>query len=345
MDALKIILWVLVGVFLLMIIYSLLVYFIIAETLKKRTDKNPLLQYYTSSDYPDLKAVPITFKSKEGVNLNGFHYGSEASSDSDYLLLFFHGIGAGHESYTTLINDLVTSLKTPLIAFDYTGCDLSEGSKIPSTLQALSDAEELLKYLKTSEYSNKKLILVGHSWGGFVASNLAKLDDEKKVVGVISLNGITNFAKTYQKMGHAPALFPFIYNSLSFIHYRKLAFMNTAKSIKNTAIPHLFVHGLLDKAVSFKDFIAPLMFQSVDNKNIFFHLEKEKFHNAYLTLESEKNLQLLQKDLQELGNKKSDKEVVKAKIQNTDFAFLVENDLTVIAGIKKFVEENIWKKS
>lgn len=345
MVGFKKVLWVLVGVVLLMIIYSLVVYFIVGKILKRRSDKNSLLQYYTSGDYPSLSATPISFKSKEGVGLNGFHYASEESKDSDTLLVFFHGIGAGHEAYTTLINDLVTALQTPLIAFDYTGCDLSEGSSIPSTLQALSDAEEFLKYLKTSDYANKKLILIGHSWGGFVATNLAKLEVESKVVGVISLNGITNFAKTYQKMTHAPLLFIPIYNVLSFIHYRKLAFMNTAKSIKNTAIPHLFIHGLLDGAVSFKGFIAPLIFQSVNNKNVFFHIEKQKHHNAYLTLDSEKNLQILQKDLQELGKKKSDKELITSKIQNTDFANLVENDPVVIECIKKFVEENIWKTS
>lgn len=345
MDVLKIILFILAGLVLLMVIYSLLVYFLVAKIIGRRSDKNPLLQYYTSADYPSLNTTAITFKSKEGVNLHGFHYSPAQSSESDYLLVFFHGMGAGHEAYTTLINDLVTTLKTPLISFDYTGCDLSEGEKIPSTLQALSDAEELLKYLKTSEYVSKKLILIGHSWGGFVATNLAKLDTEQKVVGVISVNGITNFAKTYQKMTHAPLLFVPIHNALSYIHYRKLAFMHTAKSIKDTTIPHLFIHGVKDEAVSFKEFIAPLMLESVENKNIFFHLEKEKFHNAYLTSESETNLQLLQKDLQELSKKKSDKEEIKTNIQNIDFTHLVENDPIVLAGIKKFIEENIWNKS
>ncbi len=345
MEALKIILWILLGLFLLMVIYSLFVYFLVAKAIQKRSDKNPLLEYYTSIDYPTLKATPLSFKSKEGVNLNGFHYAPFESGDSEYLLLFFHGIGSGHEAYTTLINDLVTELKTPLIAFDYTGCDLSEGSKIPNTLQALSDGEELLKYLNTSEYTNKKLILVGHSWGGFVASNLSKFDVDKKVVGVVSLNGITDFAATYRRITYAPKIFIPLYNLLTAIHYKKLAFMNTEKSTKNTEIPHLFVHGLHDAAVPFKEFIAPLMFQSLNNKNIFFHIEQAKFHNAYLTVESETNLQILQKDLQELGKKKSDEELISAKIKNTDFDHLVENDPVVITVIKKFVEENIWKKS
>lgn len=342
MEKWHIILFVIGGYFLLLILYSLLVYFMVQKTIGKRTDKNPLLRYFTASDYPGLKSEDFSFLNPDGVKLNGKIY--TRGEESETIALFFHGFGAGHESYTTLINDLVTTLKMPVLAFDYTGCDLSEGKKIPNTLQAVVDADAFLKHLQTMPaYKDKKLILIGHSWGGFVATNLLPFHPDKKITQVISLNGVTDFPLMYKYQARAPYLFIPVNNLINLFRYKKFALTTTRKSIKNTKVSHLFIHGLKDEAVPFSPFISSLVLPEDKYHNINFHFEKDRYHNAYLTNESETNLRELQADLKSLVKAK-DKDSLINKIKATDFNKLVENDPSILTIIKTFVEGSNEKR-
>ena len=345
MEIWEIVLLVIGIYFLVVLIYSLVIYFLVQKEISFRADKNPLLHYYTADDYPALKTEPLRFKNDKGETLNGKVYYTD-NLDSDRVCLFFHGFGAGHEAYTTLINDLVTTLGMPLLAFDYTGCDLSEGKKIPNTLQALSDADHFLAYLATHEkFKHKKLILCGHSWGGFVASNLYPYNKDKNIIKVISINGVTDFGLVYKNTAHAPYLFLVVNNIINAFRYKKLAFATTRKSIKNTPVPHLFMHGLKDPIIAFSPYISSLVLQEDKYKSINFHFEKERYHNAYLTNDSEAGLQTLQREMKAYGNaKESEKEAIAERIKAIDFSKLVENDKAFLTVIKKFVEEPAHEK-
>lgn len=338
MEIWEIILLVIGIYFLVMLLYSLVIYFAVSKELGKRADKNPMLKYFTAADYKGLETEALSFKNDKDETLNGKVYFKD-SKESDTIFVFFHGFGAGHEAYTTLINDLVTTLEMPVLTFDYTGCDLSDGKKIPNTLQGLVDGHAFLAYIKSlPEYQHKKLILGGHSWGGFVASNLYPYNKDKNIVKVISINGVTDFPLLYKNSARAPYLFIFVNNFLNMFRYKKFAFATTRKSIKNTPVPHLFIHGLKDDAILFSPYISSLVLQEDNHKAIKFHFEKEKFHNAYLTLDSEKNLRELQSDLKAYGKSK-DKPALEKKFKNLDYNHLVENDKKVLDIIKSFVEE------
>lgn len=324
-----------------MILYSLVIYGFINKSLGKRTDKNPLLHYFSASDYPGLLTKPFSFKNDKGVTLKGFVYYRAEHEERDEVVIFFHGFGAGHEAYTTLINDLVTKLKRPVITFDYTGCDLSEGKRIPNTLQALMDGHFFLKYLKTvPEFQNKKLILTGHSWGGFVATNLYPYNKNKNIVKVIALNSVTDFPLIYKNSAKAPAIFIPINNFLNSFRYKRFAYATTRKSIKDTPIPHLFLHGEQDESIPVTPFISSLALQSDKHGMVHFYFEADKFHNIYLTKESEQNLRQLQVDIKAYKKAKHNEDL-KAKILNTNFEHLVENDEAVLNVISNFVEEKI----
>lgn len=322
---------------LLMTIFSLFVRAFVNKSIGKRADKNELLTYFSSQDYQGLNVREFSFKNNQDVTLQAREYYYEKNSDT--IAIFFHGFGSGHMAYTTLINDLASSLKMSVLTFDYMGCDLSEGDKIPNTLQAVVDAKSFIEYISTiEEYKDKKLVLIGHSWGGFVATNLAPLFQEHKIIRVISLNGVTDFSLMYKVMSRAPSLFIPLNNFLNSFRYKKIAYMTTRKSIKNTKIPTLIMYGEKDDAVPLNPFVSLLVLPSKDNKNIMFYGDKNKFHNIYLTLESETKLRELQSDLKEITKKNNNEDII-AKIKNTDFHELVVNDPAVISVISTFIKD------
>ena len=338
METWQIILLIIGIYFTLLIVYSLFIYLMIERQMGKRADKNPLLFYFSAKDYAGLKTKPLSFTNNKGDTLIGkIYYRDEKQTDE--VIVFFHGFGAGHEAYTTLINDLVTTNGMPVLTFDYTGCDLSGGAKIPNTLQALVDGHHFLAYIQTlPEYMNKKLILIGHSWGGFVAANLYPFNKDKNISKVISINGVTDFGLLYRKAARAPYLFIVLNNLINLFKYQKFALATTRKSILNTPIPHLFLHGLKDEAIPFTPFISSLVLQTDKHKTIKFHFDKEKHHNIYLTNESEQNLIALQSDLKLLAKNKAD-EVLQTKIKTLDYTKLVENDPRILEIINNFIKE------
>ena len=336
MEPWQIILIIIASYLVVMIIYSIIVYFLVNKSIGRRTDKNPLLRYFTAEDYPNLSATPLSFANRKGVVLRGFIY-DKKDTTNDSLVLFFHGFGAGHQAYTTLIKDLVETLNLPVATFDYTGCDLSDGKKIPNTLQALSDGHDFLRYIVSQPaFQNRKLILVGHSWGGFVATNLLPFNPDKNITRVISLSGVTDFPLIYRMSTKAPAIFIPINNLINYFRYGPLAFATTKKSIKDTKIPHLFIHGEQDESIKFNPFVSVLVLQSDKYHRVKFHIEKDKFHNVYLSKQSEESLRNLQKNLKASRRHPHD-ETYRTFIKEFDFNKAVNNDPNILKIIQSFV--------
>ena len=325
---------------LIIFLYSLFVYLLVQKTIARRMDKNPLFKYFTADDYIGLKATPLSFKNRKGVTLNGFVYEREDAL-TNAVIVFFHGHAAGHLAYTTLINDLVTKTRYEVLTFDYMGCDLSEGKKMPNMSQALSDGHDFLAYIKTlDDYKDKPLILIGHSWGGYVASNLYPLNKDKMIIKIVSINGLTDIALMFKKMARAPFMFIPLYNTLTSFHYGKLAFKTTRKSIKDTPVPHLFIHGEKDDSVPLMPFVSSLVLQSDKHKRIKFHFESDRYHNVYLTKESELKLRDLLVLVKNHNRSKNKSETEKA-ILNFPFDEAVINDHKILSIIDDFIKESV----
>lgn len=318
-----------------MFVYSLIICIFVQAQTKKREDKNELLTYFTVEDYKDLSTEKFTFENKHHLTLAGTIYYNKKIT-FNRVIVFFHGFGPGHIAYTTLIKDLVMSNKLPVITFDYTGTGESEGKNLRNFFEPLNDAGALINYLKGKpEFLNTEFLLIGHSWGGFVATNLAKLHPHLAIKRVVSLNGVTDFPGLFRYASKGPFILPSLIRFFNYFAYQKIAYLTTKKSIKNTTIPHLFIHGEKDVDVPVGSFIAPLVTSSVNNAAIKFHLEKTKHHNAYLTLESEKNLLALKEDLKMLSKAKHNRPL-KEKIEKIDYTKLVENDEFILELIKTF---------
>lgn len=147
-----------------------------------RQEEQPYLVYFRLKNCPGLKAEPYSFKS-DNHTLNGYFYHYD-KYNQNIIVIFCHGIGGGHSSYLKEVNELA-KLGYLVLAYDNTGCVSSEGDSIYGLSQSLKDLDFAIQSLKEKEeYKNKKIYVVGHSWGGFAASNINNFHRVDKVVAI-----------------------------------------------------------------------------------------------------------------------------------------------------------------
>lgn len=248
--------------------------------LKKRFDKNDKIKIFTFKDFKDLNAEEFSFLYKN-KKIRGYIYNK--NSDSNYIILFFHGYGGGHENYIHEIYKL-TKLGYSVMSYDNLGCFNSEG-KMKWFLDSLKVANEFKKYFysdeKFKDLNKKKLILMGHSWGGFTAvCSLNIFENATKVVELSAINSF-NFIKFQGHNFYALGPLVYLYNLLN---YGKYANYSLYKTIKKTNKPVLLIHGEKDDMVAIKDSYDK--YKKIKKSNLKFILEKNKYHSPQLTLNS-----------------------------------------------------------
>lgn len=117
--------------------------------------------------------------------------------NSDFVVLFLHG-GPGQSeaqlSYKTILSDRVFSV----VYYDQrgTGKTQSKNKSKPDAItlkKLLSDLEETVRHVR-KKYPNKKLILLGHSWGSVLGMEYIK-DHADKVDAYIGMGQVVNFKK------------------------------------------------------------------------------------------------------------------------------------------------------
>ena len=141
------------------------------------------MKYFYSADFPELRDEPFSFPSG-GCRLAA-HWYSFRDPRPGELIIFCHGIGGGHRSY---MQEIVSLCRRGylVLAYDNTGCFDSEGADIVSMSHSLADLDNCLTYLKKEGIFARfsRVFVVGHSWGGFAAGNIASRQDgiEKAVV-------------------------------------------------------------------------------------------------------------------------------------------------------------------
>ncbi|PVH81065.1 3-oxoadipate enol-lactone hydrolase-like protein [Cadophora sp. DSE1049] len=109
---------------------------------------------------------------------------STSSSSSPHTTLLIHGLGSSSCFYSTIVPSLVS--QTRCIALDTPGSGLSTLGAKEQTIQTIAeDAHALLDALDVKE----KVVVVGHSMGGIVASLIAEMFKER-VKGVVLLGPV-----------------------------------------------------------------------------------------------------------------------------------------------------------
>lgn len=138
-------------------------------------------------DYSDYEAAypreNVQFQSGD-VTLQGYIYGAD---NDKALLVFAHGIGAGHEQY---LNQLLWYVDRGwrVFAYDATGSGHSGGDGTRGLVQSVLDLDAALTFAEQdSRLNTLPVFTMGHSWGGYAAA--AILEYDHKICASASLAG------------------------------------------------------------------------------------------------------------------------------------------------------------
>ena len=154
-----------------------------------RFDDDGIIFYYSYKDFPGLLARPIEFRTPQGYLVKGNIYFYENHDKAD-LVVFCHGLGGGHRSYMREI-ELICQQGYEVLSYDNVGCWESEGENIRGLSEAINDLVSCMDFIAGTEgLKDRKLHVIGHSWGGYAAGNIL----QHRPANINSVTVISGFA-------------------------------------------------------------------------------------------------------------------------------------------------------
>ncbi len=196
----------------------------------------------------------VRFKAADGVNLSGWYFPAEdGSKRKEYVVLVCHGNG-GNIGHRLDLYDALLQTGAGVFAFDYRGYGLSQGR--PSERGTYADAAAALKWLGDRGFAASRVIVLGESLGGGVASELAA---REPLAGLVLLSSFTNIPEI------GAELFPWLpVRLISSIRY------DTHSRLPGIRMPLLVMHSRNDELVGFHH--AEANFRVANEPKIFWEL-------------------------------------------------------------------------
>lgn len=339
------IVWILLGI-VVAVALLLLIFAKVVENFAfgKREEGNPYLRYFTAEDFEGLQAKPVKFPNAEGDTLRGNLYFKGNIEDKKALLVFVHGMGGGHLSYTTELN-FFAEQGYLVLAYDNTGTMASEGKSLKSMTHSISDLRSALRFVKENNLTNSlPILLVGHSWGAYTVCRVLQYAPEVK--GVVAFSAPENQTQLFcdQVKQQAGLSVPFLKPFFAFwerLGVDKKATQNTSAALLQTDVPVLLFHGEADPVVPLSNAVVsnPVLSQK---DNIKIEVYPDKQHNVYATREAEQYIaDSFGKLTALLKEKKTDE--AKALSESLDFCKMCEEDAEVMGRTADFLKACLEK--
>lgn len=333
--------WILIIFIILVLILLAFSKVILNSIFGKRCEGNPNLKYFTVDDFEELEAKEIEFKSNKNQILRGYIYTNKNIEEYKGLIVFVHGMGAGHLSYTTEINTF-TKNGYKVLAYDNTGTCRSEGKSLNGFYQAVYDLDSCLKFVENDEELSKyDVSLVGHSWGAYTVCNAITLDHYvKKVVAISGPNSFTKLMESFLGV-FGKLLKPFI-SFWTFLSFGFNGLKSVDKILEFSETQVLVLHGDIDKTAKLECSIAENVNKRYKNDNIKVIIYKDKYHNVYQTRESEKYLNDVFDKIGKLPKEYKGEELEnkqKELYSSIDYKLITEEDLDVMKDILNFLDK------
>ena len=300
------------------------------RNLNARQDNAGGIFYFQPSDFPGLHAHPYEFRANAGHSLKGYfyHYGNPIPGR---LLVFDHGMGNGHRAYMRELEQLCKA-GFLIFAYDHTGCMESGGEGIGGFATSLSDLDACIRTLKGEQaLSDRRIAVIGHSWGGFSTMNIGALHPE--ITHLVAMSGFVSVEKIVAQSFAGPLK-----------GYRKhilelerqanpgYADYNGVHSLRNTNAKVLLVHSDDDSVVKKGIHFDELQQMLGGKKNISFLLLSGKNHNPTYTCEAVTYKDAFFAQYKKTEKTLTDAESRKAFMEGFNWWAMTEQD------------EEVWKK-
>lgn len=313
-------------VFILLVIFFAIAYFINRKFFP-RFDFDKRLKYFTPEDF-SLKCEVLNVDKSFECRL----YRDERVKSLEKIVIFCHGIGAGHSAYMTEIATLAAA-GFIVAAPDYDGCGYSKGKRSGGFDNGVWAVVLTCTFFECNpKYEGMEISLVGHSWGAYAAMCAAKNCDVAKVVAISGFSSpVKMLVALLQRYGvkrwFAKFLSPFF---ALLYHSNHCPMLNAVKSLNHSQTKALLIHGTDDRTV-------PLELAAVSCKtgeDVEKLILKGKGHNPYNTVEAEQKLAQLAVAL-------NDKNTPPSFFEEFDFKAATEEDKEVMDKIIAFLLEEI----
>ncbi len=334
-------LYLLIVIPLLAVVFLFLLCFAVEKVaFGKRCEGNPYLQYFSAEDFEGLSAAPVEFQGNRGQTLRGYLYSEHGRQEYKALLIFAHGMGGGHLSYTTEI-DYFAKRGFLVLAYDQTGTMASDGKALVGMPQGVSDLYSALAFAE-SDVCTKDLpvLLAGHSWGGYTVCRALYAHPNVKGVAAFSApNDVPELlcAQAKEQTGKSFAFLKPFFRLYERLRFGKAAAVTTAEILEDTDVPVLLLHGEADAVVPLKNAAAAQ--ESLKNcKNIQSKIYSGKQHNVYATAQAEQYIAEAFAKLSVLAQNKAEKETAEVYAATLDFRKMCEEDSGVMETVAAFLE-------
>lgn len=310
------------------------------KKLLHRRDPDGRAYRFTKSDFDGLLSRDLSFTGDKGQRLSAHLY-YRGEERYDRLIMLDHGMGCGHASYLKEI-DVITRRGYTVFTYDHTGTLDSDGKDIGGFSQSLSDLDRAVAFVRSlDEYKDASISVIGHSWGGFSAMNIAALyPDITHVVaisGFISPRAIQHQALSGILVIYRPTLYKLERDALP--DYYLYDGRESMKKAQNTKT--LFIHSRDDKTCSFKAHFEELRRALEGEERIEFLAVDNKNHHPQYTEEAVKYKAEFNRELRRRiknGTLNTDEE--KAEFVNSyDFHKMAEQDETFWDAVFEFLEK------
>lgn len=179
----KIVIRVIVIVVAFILISNMIATKIIYDSIFSRYDGTPDFEV---ADYSALTESRICVDIAEGKEvLRGYFYDVDAEIG---LVVIAPGLHAGADDYLPMTEYFVNA-GWDVLSFDPLGCCESSGKSTVGFSQEIEDLDTVLSYAEVN-YPDEKIVLFGHSRGGFAVCSM--LESNHNIEAVVSVSGINS---------------------------------------------------------------------------------------------------------------------------------------------------------
>ena len=252
------------------------------ESVYPRVEETKAIFYFSSEDFPGLEKEPFAVHSSKGHRLQGYFY-QYADPKPNRIIVFEHGMGSGHRGYMKEI-EILAKRGYLVYAYDHTGCMESGGETTGGFPQSLIDLNDVLTALKKhAVYKDYDISVIGHSWGGFSALNISKLQPD--ISHIVAISGFISVeAIMKQTLG---VFYQRIYRKEKEKNSEYMRF-HAVRTLTRTRSKVLVIHSADDKVVRCKNHFDIMRKALAGYENITFWQVEGKGHNPNYTVEAVK---------------------------------------------------------
>ncbi len=218
--------------------------------------------------------------------LTGYVYRPQ-QEEKDALIVLAPGFHACADDYYWQISELL-DYGWAVFAFDPTGSCHSEGDSCVGFPQELVDLKATLAFIREeSHLEYEKLVLLGHSRGGYAACCAA---DEDGVAAVISVSGINSamegiMGSTVNAIGPiAYGNYPFLWLYQTMLFGGEVANADASQVLSDSDVPTLLVHGQADEQVPLDKYSVVSHVDEIDNPSVKLMLCADAGKNGHTNL-------------------------------------------------------------